>query len=82
MFSAAIVQKRFKPDPRAYQLGIEEMKLKRGEILFVAHAGWDASSAKLFGYPAHWVNRQNLSPEEFAPLPDVGSPVTLKRHAN
>jgi hypothetical protein len=30
------------------------MKLKRGEILFGAHAGWAASSAKLFGCPAYW----------------------------
>jgi 2-haloacid dehalogenase len=70
--------KTFKPDPRAYQLGIDEMKLKRGEILFVAHAGWDASGAKLFGYPVYWVNRQNLPPEEFGPLPD-GSGDTLSQ---
>jgi 2-haloacid dehalogenase len=62
--------KTFMLDPRAHQLGIEEMKLKRGEILFVAHAGWDASGAKLFGYPAYWVNRQNLPLEEFGQLPD------------
>lgn len=70
--------KTFKPDPRAYQLGMEEMKLKRDEILFVAHAGWDASGAKLFGYPTYWVNRQNLPPEEFGPLPD-GSGDTLSQ---
>jgi hypothetical protein len=62
--------KTFKPDPRAYQLGIDEMKLKRDEILFVAHAGWDACGAKLVGYPTYWVNRQNFPPEEFGPLPD------------
>jgi hypothetical protein len=46
------------------------MKLKRGEILFVAHAGWAASGAKLLGYPAYWVGRQNLPPEEFGAFPD------------
>jgi len=70
--------KTFKPDPRAYQLGIDAMKLKRDEILFVAHAGWDASGAKLFGYPTYWVNRQNLPPEEFGPPPD-GSGDTLSQ---
>ncbi|GAC1665653.1 MAG: haloacid dehalogenase type II [Candidatus Acidiferrum sp.] len=70
--------KTFKPDPRAYQLGLEAMKLNRDEILFVAHAGWDASGAKLFGYPTYWVNRQNLPPEEFGPLPD-GSGETLSQ---
>ncbi len=42
----------FKPDPRAYQLGVDALKVKREEILFVAFAGWDAAGAKLFGYPA------------------------------
>jgi 2-haloacid dehalogenase len=32
----------FKPDPRAYQLGVDALKVKREEILFVAFAGWDA----------------------------------------
>ena len=54
------------------------MKLKRDEILFVALAGWDASSAKLFGYPTYWVNRQNLPPEECGPPPD-GSGDTLSQ---
>jgi 2-haloacid dehalogenase len=62
--------KTFKPDPRAYQLGIEATKLKREEILFVAHAGWDVTGAKLFGYPTYWVNRQNLPAEEFGPRAD------------
>jgi 2-haloacid dehalogenase len=61
--------KTFKPDPRGYQLGMEELKLKRDEILFVAHAGWDASGPKPFGYPTYWVNRQSLPPEECGPRP-------------
>jgi len=56
--------KTFKPDPRAYQLGVDAMKLKRDEILFVAFAGWDAAGAKMFGYPTFWVNRLRLPPEE------------------
>ena len=43
----------FKPDPRAYQLGVDALKVKREEILFVAFAGWDAAGAKLFGYPTY-----------------------------
>jgi 2-haloacid dehalogenase len=54
----------YKPDPRAYQLGIGALKLTREEILFAAFAGWDAAGAKLFGYPTSWVNRQKLPPEE------------------
>ena len=31
----------YKPDPDTYQLGIDTLKLKKEEILFVAFAGWD-----------------------------------------
>jgi 2-haloacid dehalogenase len=35
--------KTFKPDPRAYQLGVDALGLRKEEILFVASAGWDAA---------------------------------------
>jgi 2-haloacid dehalogenase len=54
----------FKPDPRAYQMGIDAFGLRREEIMFVAFAGWDAAGAKAFGYPTFWVNRQNQPAEE------------------
>jgi 2-haloacid dehalogenase len=60
----------YKPDPRAYQLGPDALKLTRDEILFVAFAGWDAAGAKLFGYPTYWVNRQKLPAEEMGGRPD------------
>ncbi len=53
----------YKPDPKAYQLGMDALGLKREEILFVAFAGWDASGAKWFGYPTFWVNRLQLPAE-------------------
>jgi 2-haloacid dehalogenase len=62
--------KTFKPDPQAYQLGIDALGLKREEILFAAHAGWDAAGAKLFGYPTFWVNRQKLPMEQLGAIPD------------
>jgi 2-haloacid dehalogenase len=62
--------KTHKPDPRAYQLGPDILKLRREEILFVAFAGWDAAGAKAFGYPTYWVNRLNLPPEELGEVPD------------
>lgn len=61
----------YKPDARAYQLGVEAFKLRRDEILFVAFAGWDAAGAKSFGYPTFWVNRLALPPEELGILPDA-----------
>jgi 2-haloacid dehalogenase len=60
----------YKPDPRAYQMGVDALKLESREILFVAFAGWDAAGAKLFGYPTFWVNRQRLPKEEMGVSPD------------
>jgi 2-haloacid dehalogenase len=60
----------FKPDPRAYQLGIESLRLQRNQIIFVAFAGWDAAGAKLFGYPTFWVNRLKVPAEELGAVPD------------
>lgn len=62
--------KTYKPDPHAYQLGTKHLKLKPQEILFVAFAGWDAAGAKLFGYPAFWLNRQKLPAENLGATPD------------
>lgn len=69
--------KSFKPDPRAYQLGTSAFGLKREEILFVAHAGWDAAGARSFGYPTFWVNRMNHPAEQLDASPD-GSGRTLE----
>jgi 2-haloacid dehalogenase len=64
----------YKPDPRAYQLGIDALGLPREQILFAAFAGWDAAGAKAFGYPTYWVNRQNLPAEELGLQPDGAGP--------
>jgi len=54
----------YKPDPRAYELGMKQLGLKKEEIVFAAFGGWDAYGAKNFGYPTYWVNRFNLPAEE------------------
>lgn len=56
--------KAYKPDPRAYQMGLDAFGLKRERILFAAFAGWDAAGAKSFGYPTFWANRQSQPVEE------------------
>ncbi len=66
MFEAVISTdaiRSYKPDPRAYQLGVDTLRLQKEEILFVAFAGWDVAGAKWFGYPTFWLNRMN-SPQE------------------
>lgn len=64
----------YKPDPRAYRLGMERLHLSKREILFAAFGGWDAAGAKAFGYPTVWVNRFNQPAEELGIQPDHVSP--------
>lgn len=67
----------FKPDARAYQMGIDAFKFKREEMVFAAFAGWDAVGAKKFGYPTFWVNRMNQPSEQLGFPPDAtGSTLT------
>jgi 2-haloacid dehalogenase len=54
----------YKPDPRAYRLGMDHLKLAKDQVLFAAFGGWDAAGAKKFGYPTYWVNRFNQPVEE------------------
>jgi len=60
----------YKPDPRAYQLGITRLRLPKQDIVFAAFGGWDAAGAKSFGYPTVWVNRFNQPPEQLGVRPD------------
>jgi 2-haloacid dehalogenase len=57
------VNQTYKPDPRAYALGMEHLHLRKDEIVFAAFGAWDAYGAKSFGYPTFWVNRFNLPAE-------------------
>jgi 2-haloacid dehalogenase len=61
----------YKPDPRAYQMGLEAFGLGREEIVFAASASWDAAGAKAFGYPTFWINRGGLPAEELGAAPDA-----------
>jgi 2-haloacid dehalogenase len=77
LFDAQIstdVARTFKPDPRAYGLGLSTLGLEREQIAFAAFGGWDAAGAKWFGYPTFWVNRLGVAAEELAPGPDATGP--------
>jgi 2-haloacid dehalogenase len=66
--------KSYKPDPRAYQMGMDATKFRKEEIVFAAFGGWDAAGAKWFGYPTFWVNRWNVPSEQLGVSPDgIGS---------
>ena len=60
----------YKPDPRAYQLGVDRLELDKRDIVFAAFGGWDAAGAKAFGYPTVWVNRLNQPIEQLGVHPD------------
>jgi 2-haloacid dehalogenase len=61
----------FKPDPRAYHMAVDALKLRRDEIVFGAFAGWDAAGAKAFGFPTFWVNRMKQPAEQLGFAPDA-----------
>lgn len=64
----------FKPDPRAYALGMSALGLPREQIAFAAFGGWDAAGARWFGFPTFWVNRLGLPSEALPPAYDASGP--------
>jgi 2-haloacid dehalogenase len=52
-------------------MGVDKLKLRKEEILFVAFAGWDAAGAKWFGYPTFWLNRLGSVEEHLDAKPDA-----------
>jgi 2-haloacid dehalogenase len=73
LFDALIstdANRSFKPDRRAYQLGVDYLGVPADNIVFAAFGGWDAAGAKSFGYPTVWVNRLHQEPEELGVQPD------------
>ena len=71
----------YKPDPRAYAIGLEAFGLGATRILFAAFGGWDVAGAKWFGYPTYWMNRMQLPVEELSVVPDGNGPTLSSLHA-
>jgi 2-haloacid dehalogenase len=74
--------RRYKPDPRVYQLGCDRFGGRPGEIAFVSSNPWDAYGAMRFGFRVFWLNRAGARPEyglaehatvisDLATLPDL-----------
>jgi 2-haloacid dehalogenase len=60
----------YKPHPSVYQLAVDCLGVKATEICFVSSNGWDAFSAKAFGFRVVWCNRFGQVPERIPELPD------------
>jgi 2-haloacid dehalogenase len=64
----------YKPDPRVYQLAVDQLGRPAEELLFVSSNGWDAAGARAFGYRVAWVNRAGAPTERLGFPPDLTMP--------
>jgi 2-haloacid dehalogenase len=63
--------RRYKPDPRAYEYGLNELNIfAKDRVLYVSGNTWDVAGAKAFGLKVGWINRtgQSSFDEEFRDL--------------
>jgi 2-haloacid dehalogenase len=63
--------KVYKPYPTVYQLAVDRLSLKASAICYVSSNGWDAYSAKAFGFHVIWCNRSSQVPERIPETPDA-----------
>jgi 2-haloacid dehalogenase len=61
----------YKPHPSVYRLACERFDLPAANICFISSNGWDAYSAKAFGFRVLWCNRLGQLPERIPQGPDV-----------
>lgn len=60
----------FKPHPSVYGLAAERLQLAPADICFLSSNGWDAFSAKAFGFHVLWCNRFSQAEERIPATPD------------
>ena len=60
----------FKPHPSVYGLAAKRLQLAPEHICFLSSNGWDAYSAKAFGFRVLWCNRFGQAPERIPATPD------------
>jgi 2-haloacid dehalogenase len=60
----------FKPHPSVYELAPQRLGIGAQEICFISSNGWDAWSAKAFGFQVLWCNRTAQTAECMPSQPD------------
>ena len=60
----------YKPHPSVYALAAKGLSLDPSQICFLSSNGWDAFSAKAFGFQTLWCNRFGQPPERIPATPD------------
>ena len=63
--------KVYKPHPSVYGLVCERLDVTAAHICFLSANGWDAYSAKAFGFHTLWCNRFGQVPERIPETPDA-----------
>jgi 2-haloacid dehalogenase len=61
----------YKPHPAVYALACKTLNLPPQAICFLSSNGWDAYSAKAFGFQVIWCNRFGQPPERIPAEPDA-----------
>lgn len=60
----------YKPHPSVYRLAAERLQIAPARICFLSSNGWDAYSAKAFGFRVIWCNRFGQAAERIPDMPD------------
>jgi 2-haloacid dehalogenase len=60
----------YNPHPSVYQLAADRMGVEPNQISFLSANGWDAFSAKAFGFKVLWCNRFSQVAERMPEMPD------------
>ncbi|WP_375175931.1 haloacid dehalogenase type II [Pseudooceanicola sp.] len=60
----------FKPAAQVYDLVEERFGTRADQVLFVSSNGWDAASAKAYGFTVAWVNRRGDPVDRLPGRPD------------
>lgn len=60
----------FKPHPSVYELAIAHFDIAASNVSFQSSNGWDAYSAKDFGFQTIWCNRFGQADERLSEAPD------------
>jgi len=61
----------YKPDPRVYQMAVDQLGVSPWEIAFQSSNAWDAAGAGAFGFKVAWINRFGQQPERLGTVADA-----------
>ncbi|MBU8763705.1 haloacid dehalogenase type II [Micrococcus luteus] len=63
--------KQYKPSPQAYTYGLDRLRCRREEVLFLSSNTWDITGASTYGFRTVWVNRKHGVFDQLGVQPDA-----------